>query len=269
MHQCPASALGLQLPQPGLLRAGVAVVGPGDAQHDGLQAVEHDALHVHLHLLQAALQLPLLPAQTALQLLRPPVLLLQLLERERERERESHDRRPDGRPDGRPDAPLLRYLDVELSPPQQVEGGVPGGVRGQGDLLLQLLQAAPQLSSPAAHKHNRGLSRMLLFLQLYQLLCFNSLWTDLQSQKERARLAGLCSHTLGARCTGCAVHREHSLVAPGGGLPALLAAPLVGRLRAERQQRRVPVLGLCGDNGLSEEEEEEEEEERCSIKHHY
>lgn len=40
------------------------------------------------------------------------------------------------------------YLYVELGPPEQVERGVPHGVRRQGNLLLQLLQALPQLGSP-------------------------------------------------------------------------------------------------------------------------
>lgn len=43
------------------------------------------------------------------------------------------------------------YLYVKLSSPQQVEGGVPHGVRRQRDLLLELLQAVPQLSSSTKH----------------------------------------------------------------------------------------------------------------------
>lgn len=39
----------------------------------------------------------------------------------------------------------LSYLYVELGPPEQVERGVPHRVRRQGNLLLQLLQALPQL----------------------------------------------------------------------------------------------------------------------------
>lgn len=45
------------------------------------------------------------------------------------------------------------HLYVKLGSSQQVEGGVPHGVRWQGDLLLELLQAVPQLSSSA--KNNK------------------------------------------------------------------------------------------------------------------
>lgn len=44
------------------------------------------------------------------------------------------------------------YLYVELGPPQQVERGVPHRVRGQRNLLLQLLQALPQLGSPVTQQ---------------------------------------------------------------------------------------------------------------------
>lgn len=44
------------------------------------------------------------------------------------------------------------YLYVKLGSPQQVEGCIPHGVRWQRDLLLELLQALPQLSSSAKHK---------------------------------------------------------------------------------------------------------------------
>lgn len=53
------------------------------------------------------------------------------------------------RPWCKPSAAATSYLYVELGSPQQVEGGVPHGVRGEGHLLLQLLQAVPQLSSSA------------------------------------------------------------------------------------------------------------------------
>lgn len=53
------------------------------------------------------------------------------------------------------------YLDVKLGSPQQVEGGVPHGVRGERDLFLELLQAVPQLSSSVREQLLRTVTRLL------------------------------------------------------------------------------------------------------------
>lgn len=42
---------------------------------------------------------------------------------------------------------------MQLRPPQEVEGGVPHRVGRQRDLLLELLQAVPELSSSARQKN--------------------------------------------------------------------------------------------------------------------
>ena len=94
------------------------------------------------------------------------------------------------------------YLYVELGPSQQVEGGVPHRVRWQRNLLFELLQAVPQLSSSAKAQAtlfiHAGESRVF-FTMIHHRRCIfiwycnenmnylffsSSLWTDLQSEKE-------------------------------------------------------------------------------------
>lgn len=136
-------------------------VGPL-GRHDRALAVVPHPLRASLQLLQPNPQLSLLPAQTALQLLCELILLLQLLKGERLNLRHGqalsantrHHRRWWGFSDtGEKNnntrvCPTLApgccvYLYVKLGSSQQVEGGVPHGVRWQGDLLLELLQAVP------------------------------------------------------------------------------------------------------------------------------
>ena len=106
------------------------------------------------------------------------------------------------------------YLYVELGPSQQVEGGVPHRVRWQRNLLFELLQAVPQLSSSAkAQKRhhltrageNRALSTMIhhrksTFIWRYNenmnyLFFSSSLWTDLQLEKETQLVLALQLHS--------------------------------------------------------------------------
>lgn len=122
-------------------------------------AVVPHPLRAPLQLLQTNPQLSLLPAQAALQLLGALVLLLQLLRRETrgETRRVSGGAQRDGKETTESKS---ADLDVELGSPQQVERGVPHGVRRQRHLLLELLQALPQLST-SAEGHRQQQSRFI------------------------------------------------------------------------------------------------------------